>query len=119
MHVSAAMIADLSAAVGVLAGEYPSEPPILSGAPGYPAPKSSQYLDPHLTHATSGSSKPTDLPKPGEECPSAKVVNKCPYPVYLWSVAFDTDGPHEINCGEEYVEKYIKGGVALEIVKEK
>lgn len=49
----------------------------------------------------------------------AKVVNFCPYDVYLWSVAWDTDGPYKIGCRQEYVEKYLKGGVALEIVKDK
>lgn len=49
----------------------------------------------------------------------AKVVNFCPYDVYLWSVAWDTDGPYKIGCRQEYVEKYLKGGVALEVVKEK
>lgn len=49
----------------------------------------------------------------------AKVVNFCPYDVYLWSVAWDTDGPYKIGCRQEYVEKYLKGGVALEVVKDK
>jgi hypothetical protein len=49
----------------------------------------------------------------------AKVVNFCPYDVYLWSVAWDTDGPYKIGCRQEYVEKYLKGGVALEIVTDK
>lgn len=55
----------------------------------------------------------------GEDCGHATVVNKCPYDVYLWSVAWDMDGPYKIGCGEAYIEKYIKGGVALEIVKDK
>ncbi|POS69254.1 Bys1 family protein [Diaporthe helianthi] len=49
----------------------------------------------------------------------AKVVNFCPYDVYLWSVAWDTDGPYKIGCRQEYVEKYLEGGVTLEIVKDK
>lgn len=49
----------------------------------------------------------------------AKVVNFCPYDVYLWSVAWDTDGPYKIGCRQQYVEKYLEGGVALEIVKDK
>ncbi|KAF3761778.1 hypothetical protein M406DRAFT_234530, partial [Cryphonectria parasitica EP155] len=49
----------------------------------------------------------------------AKVINKCPYDVFLWSVAWNTDGPFKIGCGEEYCEEFSKGGgVALEIVKE-
>lgn len=37
----------------------------------------------------------------------------------MWSVAWDTDGPYTIGCRQEYVEKYLKGGVALEIVTDK
>lgn len=98
-------LAAIAAATGVQAGDYPpkypSDPPKPSGTPGYPPAPT------------------TTPPLPNTGPPSAKVVNKCSYPVYLWSVAFDTDGPHEINCGEEYVEKYLNGGVALEIVKQK
>ncbi|ROW01355.1 hypothetical protein VMCG_05986 [Cytospora schulzeri] len=49
-------------------------------------------------------------------CGYAKVVNKCPHDVFLWSVAWETDGPFRIGCGEEYCEKFERGGVALEIV---
>lgn len=52
----------------------------------------------------------------GDSCGSAKVVNNCPYDVYLWSVSWDTDGPYTIGCGEEYVEEFDEGGVCLEIV---
>lgn len=55
---------------------------------------------------------------PDEGCGHAVVVNKCPYDVWLWSVAHDTDGPYRVGCGEEYIEKYYeKCGVALEVVK--
>lgn len=52
-------------------------------------------------------------------CGYAKVVNKCPYDVFLWSVAWETDGPFRIGCGEEYCEKFERGGVALEIVTDR
>lgn len=61
----------------------------------------------------------SDLFKRGgydDGCGYAKVVNNCRDDVFLWSVAYDTDGPYKIGCGEEYREPYDDGGVALEIV---
>lgn len=63
--------------------------------------------------------EPPKEPSKKPEAPSARVVNQCDFPVYLWSVAWDTDGPYDIETGDAYVEKFVKGGVALEIVTEK
>lgn len=53
-----------------------------------------------------------------DSCGYAKVVNKCQHDVFLWSVAWETDGPFRIGCGEEYCEKFERGGVDLEIVQD-
>lgn len=55
-----------------------------------------------------------------EGCGHAIVVNKCPYDVYLWSIAsYDKDGPYKLGCGMEYTETFTKkSGVALEVKKE-
>lgn len=53
-----------------------------------------------------------------EDYGHAVVVNKCPYDVWLWSIAHDTDGPYRLGCGEAYIEKYYdRCGVAIEVVK--
>lgn len=52
----------------------------------------------------------------------ARVVNKCPGSVHLWSVGSSVDGPHEIaaNGGayeEEFRKDPITGGIALKVTR--
>ena len=92
--------------------------------PDYGSPPPPSYPDYGKKPDYPDYGKKPDYPKPDypdyhEGYGHAKVVNFCPYDVYLWSVAWDTDGPYKIGCRQEYVEKYLRGGVALEIVTNK
>lgn len=135
MRFSPYVLAGLSAtAAGVQAV---SDPPDYGKKPDYGAPPPPSYPDYGKKPDYPDYGKKPDYPDYGKkpdypkkpdyhEEPDyhkgygqAKVVNFCPYDVYLWSVAWDTDGPYKVGCRQEYVEKYLKGGVALEIVKDK
>ncbi|KAK2597857.1 hypothetical protein N8I77_012615 [Diaporthe amygdali] len=103
-----------------------SSPPSYSPSPSYSPPPSypdygSKPPNPKPYYPGKPPGKPDLHKKPDyyEGYGHARVVNFCPFEVYLWSVAWDTDGPYTIGCRQEYVEKYLKGGVALEIVTDK
>lgn len=51
----------------------------------------------------------------------AKIHNKCPDPVYVWSVGSSVSGVHKVECGETYHEQFYRdptsGGISLKILR--
>lgn len=131
MHLTHYALAALSAGVaGVHAGVDPPGGPPMAMQPGPSASQTRPDLagleivenDMPRLKSRSTVSKPkggADIFNKRDSCGYAKVVNKCPHDVFLWSVAWETDGPFRIGCGEEYCEKFERGGVALEIVQDR
>lgn len=74
-----------------------------------------------LTSATLATSTAAALLNPTHDYGGghALVVNKCPFDIYLWSIAEDRDGPYRVRHGEEYVEEFIPRHVSLRIVRDK
>lgn len=126
MHLTHYALAALSAGVaGIHAGVSPPGGPPMAMQPGQPEPPiitgTEVDMDMPKLKGRSDVSKPkggADLFK-RDSCGYARVVNKCSHDVFLWSVAWETDGPFKIGCGEEYCEEFERGGVALEIVKDR